>query len=276
MNRAVIIVLILLMNSGLLAQVEKVFFPDNLNIQPFTANFLEPKLGFLFKTGQNEIRMDIGNSREIVHFKLSDEVILSVGADLFTFTKLNGEQEFHFPVDAVDYLFGLNAGYKYELKEYSYGFRFRLSHISAHFVDGHYDNTTAKWKGERPPRVYSREFIEFFPFIKFGGLRTYAGFTYLFHVVPKDLGKGIYQIGMDYYFTNFNCNNFAPFAAYDFKLNKIGKYSGTNSFSLGIKFGKAAGAGFSVALNYFNGKSVHGEYYDYRENYSAISFNLDL
>jgi hypothetical protein len=38
----------------------------------FTANFLEPKVGFLFQTGGNKIRLDIGNSLDVVHYNIGD------------------------------------------------------------------------------------------------------------------------------------------------------------------------------------------------------------
>jgi hypothetical protein len=268
--------LIVLCFSSLLGQSRFNFFPNELNIKPFNANALEPKLGFLFKKGENELRLDIGNSREIFHYKIEENRILSFGADLFTFTKLRGENEFHFPVDAIDYLFGINFGYKFVMDDFTYGLRFRLSHISAHFVDGHYDNPTSSWKGGRYPRVYSREFIEIFPFIQFDEFRGYVGITHLIHVVPTSLGKQLYQVGIEYYFTNLNFFNISPFIAYDFKLAKIEKYEGNNSLNVGIKFGKYNSAGFSVMVNHFQGKSIHGEYFDYNEKYTAISFNLDF
>jgi hypothetical protein len=266
----------LLLITTLLGQSKFDFFPNELNIQPFNANALEPKLGFLLQTGKNELRLDIGNTREIFHYKIKANRTLSFGADLFTFTKLRGENEFHFPVDAIDYLFGINFGYKSVDEDYTYGLRFRLSHISAHFVDGHYDNPTTSWKEGRYPRVYSREFIEFFPFIQIDGFRSYLGFTHLLHVVPKSIGKQIYQMGMEYYFSNFNFLNITPFIAFDFKLFKIEKYEGSNTINGGIKFGKINGAGFSIMINYFNGKSIHGEYYDHNEKYTSIAFNLDF
>lgn len=251
------------------------YFPNNLNVQPFSANFLEPKVGFLFQTGKNELRLDIGNSRDILHFS-GKNYSSSFGVDFFTFTKLSGEGEFHFPVNAIDYLFGVNLSYKSFNENTSYGFRFRLSHISAHFVDGHYDNPTGMWKNGRYPRVYSREFIEVFPFIESDYFRSYIGYTYLFHVVPKDLGRHIFQFGTEYYLNDLNFLNVTPFLAYDFKLAKINVFEGTNSINAGLKFGKHDGAGFSLMLNYYSGRSVHGEYFDYYDKYTSVSFNFDL
>jgi hypothetical protein len=251
------------------------WFPKSLNIQPFTANFIEPRAGFQFLFGKTEIELDIGTTSDIYHYS-TDNSVFSLGADLFTYTRLKGQTNFFFPVDAVDYLFGINAGYKISKLNKEYGFRFRLSHISAHFADGHFDTRLNEWKNGRNPQVYSREFIELFPFYRIDGFRVYLGLTYLFHVIPKGIGKGIYQTGFDYYFSNLFKKNISPFIAYDFKLDNIGKYSGSNILSLGVKFGKYDSKGFSISFNYFSGKSIHGEYFDITEHYTTLGVNLDL
>lgn len=305
------------------------WFPDKLNIQPFTANFLEPKLGFAFHNGTDNVRLDISNSRDIYydyeltissgidpHYFYENETVkfekyfnkhFSVGADLFTYTRLRREDEFHFPVETIDYLFGLNAGYKVVAREilptriskmyvrgagtndsidvieprqgkifYEYGIRFRLSHISAHLVDGKYDNNIRNWRDGDIQRVYSREFIELFPYFKIHDLRVYAGLTYLIHVTPKGLGKDIYQIGFDYFAEDAISNLISPYIAYDFKLNHINKYTGNNILTAGIKFGNGRGSGCSLQYSYISGKSIHGEYFDKNESYSTLGFNIDL
>jgi hypothetical protein len=257
------------------AQSQKEWFPDNLNIQPFTANVIEPKAGFEFLMGRSELRLNAGTSRDL--YKISDEnSSLSFGADFFTYSLLRSESDFHFPVDAIDYLFGFNAGYKILDDEKEYGFRFRLSHISAHFVDGHFDYSINSWRNGRAPQVYSREFIELFPFVKIDNLRLYTGFTYLYNVTPDSLGRAIYQAGFDFYLPYAGFGIFSPFIAYDFKLSMIDTYSGNNSFVVGVKFGEAQSKGFSIRFSYLSGKSIHGEYYDVNENYASIGFNLEL
>jgi hypothetical protein len=250
------------------------WFPSELNIQPFTANFLEPKAGFAFGLSKSDIRLDIGTSSDIYRFEKNNST-LSFGGDLFTFTRLRGTGEFHFPVETIDYLFGINAGYKINNNDMEYGLRFRFSHISAHFVDGHFDYSTNYWRNNRTPRVYSREFLEFFPYLKITGLRLYGGYTFLIHVTPKDLGKHIFQGGFDYFWENLSLP-FTPFAAYDFKLSKIRVYAGNHIFAAGIKFGTPEKKGFSILFSYLSGSSIHGEYFDLKENYSTIGFNLDI
>ena len=275
MRYILLFLLNIILVSSTLAQGKSEWFPSNLNIQPFTANFIEPRAGFSYIPSRKDVELDIGTSSDIYHYMNNDHV-LSFGADLFTYTRLRGESHFFFPVDAVDYLFGINAGYKVKRLNLEYGFRFRLSHISAHFVDGHFDGQLNEWRNGRKPQVYSREFIELFPFYKINTFRVYAGLTYLFHVTPKDIGKGIYQTGFDYYFNSLISKNISPYIAYDFKLDDIGKYFGNNIISMGIKFGRYDAKGFSINFNYFSGKSIHGEYFNVTENYTTIGINLDL
>ncbi|GAB6281490.1 MAG: DUF1207 domain-containing protein [Ignavibacterium sp.] len=253
------------------------FFPQDLNINSFIGNFLEPRAGFNFHLNEKELRLDVGMTRDIFHKKISDNKLFSFGGDFFTYSKLREEDNFHFPVDAIDYLFGVNFGYKIiKEKNIEYGFRFRVSHISAHFVDGHFDNTNNQWRNGRKPIVYSREFLELLPFFKYDNLRTYFGTTFLFHTDPKDIGKWILQIGGEYYFTNLISKNISPFIAYDFKLNKISDWRGNNLLSAGIKFGKYNSYGFTILFTYIAGTSIHGEYYNVFEKYSTLGINLDF
>ncbi|MBM4170327.1 MAG: DUF1207 domain-containing protein [Ignavibacteria bacterium] len=270
------ILLVIIITSNLLAQSTVNFFPSKLNVHPFTANFLEPKLGFLFHFSKNDLRLDIGNSLDILHIENAEQEIISIGADLFTYSLLRGEEKFHFPVDAIDYLFGLNASYKRIKENYEYGFRFRLSHISAHFVDGHYDGPNQQWRGMVNPIVYSREFIELMPFYTFNSFRVYAGITFIFHIDPAELGKTDFQIGCDYFLNEIFSNSCVPFFAYDLKLNKIDKYAANNTLMAGLKFGKPFSKGFKLYFQYYSGKNFHGEYYYENKKYFSFGLNLDL
>jgi hypothetical protein len=268
------ILFFLLFWAGTSISQEKIWFPGELNVQPFTSNILEARTGFSYLLGQSSIRLDIGTSLDFYHHK-TENSNLSFGADFFTYTRLHGSGEFHFPVETIDYLFGINAGYKISGNNSEYGFRIRLSHISAHLVDGSYDYVIDDWRNYNRPRVYSREFIELIPYYRFSGLRFYSGLTYLFHTSPAGFGRAVFQAGFDYYFLSLH-DAFTPFAAYDFKLSRIEKYSGNNIISAGVKFGRYDKKGFSLIYSYYSGKSIHGEFFDISESYSIIGFNLDL
>ncbi|GJQ62182.1 MAG: hypothetical protein SCALA702_12350 [Melioribacteraceae bacterium] len=271
-----IIYVLVLLTGFVHAQSKWDIFPSDLNVQPFTANFLEPKLGFVFTMNENSLRLDIGNSLDAIHYNSCNDVTWSFGFDLFTYTLLRGETDFHFPVDAVDYLFGVNVGYLNNAHKYPFGVRLRLSHISAHFVDGHYDGPNQMWRGGLNPRVYSREFIEVLPFVKFGDLRVYGGLTYIFHVDPSELGADIWQAGFDYFKPDYIADYITPFAGYDFKYENLTEYKANHSVMAGVKFGNPHGRGISIYFQYYSGRNIHGEYFDFEEEFSAFGMNIDL
>jgi len=261
--------------SSYYCQTNFSLFPAGLNIQPFTANFLEPRTGFQMQLNNNELRLDIGNSVDIMKWQKENSTY-SFGADFFTYTLLRGEKDFHFPVDAIDYLFGLNAGYRTNIEDVDYGFRLRLSHISAHFVDGHFDNQKQMWRDSLNPQVYSREFLELISYILLSDIRVYAGYTYIYHIDPLSIGKHNYQVGFDYFAGDLFPGKIIPFAGYDLRITQVDGTNLNHTFTMGLKIGYARSKGISILYNYVSGKSIHGEYYFMDKNYSALGFNLDL
>jgi hypothetical protein len=257
------------------AQSETKWFPSGFNIQPFTANFYEPRAGILYLFVERNLRLDIGYSSDVVWIETENSKF-SAGADFFTFTRIREAENFHFPVEAVDYFFGLNAGYRVSDGKNEYGFRFRASHVSAHLADGRYIRDSNEWIDGHLPRVYSREFIEVFPFYTFSTLRVYAGLTYIVHVKPSWPGKGIYQLGFDYFLTDLINPDIIPFIAYDFRLSEVRKLSGNNIIYAGVKFGNYNSKGISVMVGYYSGKSVHGEFFENNENYFSAGINIEL
>ncbi len=259
----------------LAAQNNITMFPDKLSMEPFYANFLEPKIGFLFTTGENNIRLDIGASRDLLQsVNKTENTTLSLGADFFTFTKLRGEDNFHFPVDAVDYLFGINSTWQKNQSDAAVGARLRFSHISAHLVDGHYDPQKG-WREGKAPHVYSREFFELTPFYQTDSYRGYLGITYIVHVVPHDVKPWMINCGAEYFYRGIS-PLINPFIAYDLRTIVLDKTTINNTFLAGIKFGQPYSAGVRVQYTYFSGKNIHGEYYDVKENYSSIGLTIDF
>lgn len=260
-------------DSASASKSEAEWLPAGLNIRPFTANLLEARAGSSYLLGTRNLELDIGASWDIYR-KNWENKELSVGVDLFTFSRLRSENDLAFPVETIDYFFGANAGYKITKGNAQYGFRFRVSHVSAHIVDGM--RTFPDWRNRGVSAAYSREFVELFPFYRIDKLRLYAGLTYIFHVRPTDVGKGIYQAGFDYYAAPIFGETVIPFIAYDFKITQIGSYFENNILAAGLKFGKWNGPGFGVRISYYSGKSIHGELYDISESYASIGFDIDL
>jgi hypothetical protein len=280
MRSVLVLIFISFIKINSLAQTTSEWFPADLNIQPFTANFLEPKAGFQYLFNMDKVKIDIGTSRDIIKWYLPVSN-LSIGADFFTYTRARSEANFKFPVETIDYLFGVNVGYINYFYYNEFGARLRFSHISAHLVDGYYDSKTESWLNGREPFVYSKEFFELIAYYKIYGIRVYGGFTYNIHIIPDEIKKSVFQVGFDYYPFWLSTDLFTPFIAYDFKLTGIERYSGNNILSIGIKFSEPTSRGFtsrgfSILVSYFSGKSVHGEFYDINETYFTIGINLDI
>ena len=269
------LLIILFLKFNFLAQSNVELLPPDLNIQPFTAHFLEPKTGFHYLFDMDKVRIDIGTSRDMVKWYLPLSMF-SIGVDFFTYTRARSEANFKFPVETIDYLFGINLGYSNWSSHNHYGARLRFSHISAHLVDGYYGSKSESWLNGRVPFVYSKEFFELIAFYKIYGIRFYGGITYNVHIIPDEIKRSIFQVGFDYYPYWLSTDLFSPFIADDFKLTGINKYSGNNILSMGLKFGEPTSRGFSILASYFSGKSVHGEFYDLNENYFTVGINLNI
>ena len=256
------------------------FLPGGLVFPPIIANVYEGRAGFVIENGEDQLRLDIGASVDVLAWRgvFADGDMLSLGADFFTWTSLREEQDFHFPVDAVDYLFGLNASYSNPLgDDLTLQSRFRLSHISAHLADGRYNKETGEWLDGRLPIVYSREFFEWLMAMDFDNtLRLYLGPTYIYHIDPPDLGKFAFQVGAEVAATDVVNDWLTPYAAYDLRLVKVTEYVANHSAQIGVKFGAWHGRGLNVFIALYNGMSYHGEYYDLRASYWGPGVTVDL
>ncbi|MDH7514857.1 MAG: DUF1207 domain-containing protein [Bacteroidota bacterium] len=195
-----------------------------------------------------------------------------------TWTALRREEHFHFPVDAVDYLFGMTVNYRLSYDSITFcAVRLRFSHISAHLADGSYDKVAGSWRDGRVPEVYSREFIELIGAIEFGeNLRLYGGGHYVYHIDPGNLFPWMLRAGLEVAYTPPRPSWFHSYFAYDVRLAGGGKPVGNHSFQGGIKFGAWNGTGIRVFLTYFNGLSPHGEYHDIRISSWGSGFSIDF
>ncbi len=252
---------------------------SRLLFPPLIANHVEPRVGMSRLVEEERLRLDIGNSIDLWNFEgLSAGDRLAVGADFFTWTSLRQEASFHFPVDAVDYLFGINASYLHPINASSaLWLRLRLSHISAHLVDGSYDKTRAEWRDGDLPQVYSREFLDLVAAWEFEGfLRLYAGGQYIYHIDPADLGKLALQSGFEAVWRDAPARGVHLYAAYDFRLLDVGAVRSAHGCQVGAKLGSWRGSGVKLFLAYYHGPSQHGEYYDRMWSYWGPGLNVDF
>lgn len=263
------------------------WIPQGLLFQPLRANLLEPRVGGLVSiapsTERPALRLDIGSSIDLVSFRQSNTSSLSspelfspevrLGAEFFTFTRLRSEANFRFPVETTDFYFGINASAKAPINDkLALSARFRVAHISAHLVDG--------FPQFQQSFVYSREFVDAVLAaswaVPFGTVRAYGGATVLFHSIPDNFGAAIPQLGADATIPLPGIDFISICAGYDLKITTIlGATSLVQSAQAGMKFGEKFGHGVLLSAYWYNGKSLHGMFYNQHDSYVGIGFQVE-
>lgn len=252
------------------------FLPSTNLFEPVKASVIEAKNGFIKDISKNNLQLNIGISGDLCKWKINKQFV-SIGADFFTYSNLRSESNFKFPVDAIDYFFGINFNYKKLFGSNFLTGRFRLSHISAHLEDGHiYSRSDTIFT----PFVFSREFVDLscgydYWLLKNCKLKNIISVNILFHSIPKDFGLLSLQYGLE--FRYFLSSYFSVYISNDLKLQSVssGNYLNEN-LETGIRFGKINAKGFSLSFNYYDGRDYKGQYYMNYLNYKAIGFNVDI
>jgi hypothetical protein len=240
-----------------------------LNFSPLTAYVFEPRTGAMYQFQPDKVRLDIGTSIDLATFPVNDKEIISIGGDFFTYTELRTAGNFKFPVETSDYYFGLNGAITYKSENREYSARLRLAHISSHLVDGLANGLVFT----QMPFVFSREFVDAVGAFKIDYYRFYLGSMILFSTKPKNFLLINPQAGMDFDLPIMK--GISLKAGYDFRLIGIsGAYNGVNSAEAGFVFHTAQNAGFSVNLLMYQGKSMHGLFYNVYDSYIGAGFRI--
>ncbi|MEI6306153.1 MAG: DUF1207 domain-containing protein [Deltaproteobacteria bacterium] len=263
--------------------------PQNSTVKtifnPLLADPLEPRIAVMPFLGEKSLQLDIGSSVDLYQ---STSRKFALGVDFATYSLLRQTDNFKCPVDAVDYLFGINASWKQPIncdrvpfEEFST--RARISHISAHFEDGHYNADADQWVRQPEwtgsiPFTYSREFVNLVFALSSPGRRIYTGYQYLYHTLPEGINPHSFQAGAELS---------APgntYLAVDFKLlpiwqpllNETKGHRGTWNLQAGINLRGAGLEKVRLACNYSTGMSRQGMYFYHPESYTTAGVMIDF
>lgn len=257
----------------------------NTLFKPLLADPMEARIAVMPWLEKHRLQLDIGSSADLYQ---SDHKDFAAGVDFATYSLLNRGENFKFPVDAIDYLFGINASWKQPVSIGALPFdelsgKVRLSHISAHFEDGHYDAATHNWIQEADwsgtiPFTYSREFVNLVVALSSPKHRLYAGYQYLYHTIPDGINPHSFQAGVELS-TPGN-----TYIAADFKLLPIWQpsleetrgFRGTWNLQAGMRLNNIGLEKVRIACNYFSGMSRHGMYFYRPESFATAGFIIDL
>ena len=251
------------------------FFTSNTLYVPVEASIIEAKNGVTKFIDSKYLTLNIGVSFDLIGLKAKKNTF-SFGIDFFTFSNLRSEDNFKFPVDAIDYLFGVNFNLKRNLSERNVlTSRFRISHISSHFEDGHvYDRTDTIFT----PYVFSKEFLELSVMSNYRinselYFKSMLGINYIFHAIPDEISSFSGQLGLElrYYITKFL--NF--YISNDVILASVNSVSNLNeSFETGLSFGNINSRALSLYFDYYDGQDYKGQYYGKYLNYTGLGLRF--
>ncbi len=256
--------------------------PNRSVFIPLLADSKEPRIAALVNRNNVELSLDIGATFDLVQIGF-EQTQFGFGVDFGAFSRLRREPTFRFPVDAADYIFGINMSYRAPLtKLLDLTGRFRLSHISAHLVDGRFVN--GAWLDGLSPFTYSREFIAVMLALSSEYGRVYAGYEWLFNTFPREISSSSYQVGIEVYYPRFPIAMLTPFLALDFRLVPIWRqalgrtegYGGATNVQVGIKFNPIGKRGIRLVFNHYGGLDFRGMYLGRYVSEQSIGFLIDF
>ena len=283
--RTAFILTALLLISLTNAPAETLLNPTTKTIfSPLLADPMEPRVAVMPWVGKRFLNLDIGTSADLYQ---SSSKTFAIGVDFGTWSLLRESDNFKFPVDAVDYLFGLNTSWKEKISNDTLPFdelsgRVRLSHISAHFEDGHYEPDGSGWipepDGPKIPFTYSREFLDLVLALNAPGHRVYAGYQYIYHTLPSGINPNSFHAGAELS-TPGNTSLAADFKllpVWQSSLQETKGYRGTWNLQAGIRLKAIGLEQVRITCNYFSGMSTKGMYFYRPENYTTLGMNIDI
>src|SRR3972149_1103443 len=262
MLQKIIVLFLLLISYAFSQNKEFELFPGGLNFIPLKANNQETKVGLIFFTKNNNLKLDIGNNIDLLSFHLSSNERLTAGVEFMAYALSTSYKGKRLQIDAIDGLFGGNLSYSVKTNNNQVLMRLRVIHNSAHLVDGHWDESEGKWIDDYEPVPFAKDFAEYtFAYecdSDFFVLKSYAGFSYNFLIRPSDMKR------------------LNIFLAHHFILGGTDNFGGNNNSMLGIKFGDWRGKGLLIYLSYYSGFDLFNAYYKTKVKRFGIGFSVDF
>ena len=261
-----------------------VLFPDGLNFLPLRASNQEAKLGILYYPNTTNLKVDIGNSIDLLRVNLHEKEYVTIGIEFMAYAYSMSFSQLRLQIGTLDGFFGGNAIYTREFPGNRISTRFRYIHNSAHLVDGYFDLDHGVWMDRKTPMPFTRDFAEVifsdeFPLSNYS-LRPYIGGSYAARIRPSVLKKGTFCTGIEAHTLNRkespNDISYHFFLAYHFQLAGLPRYLGTNNLMAGIKFGEWQKKGVNFYLSWYKGNNMFNEFYYERIDRFGVGFSVDF
>jgi len=251
------ILFILSFVSVLSAQV-KVVESSGLNFKCLTASFYEPKMGVMKYLDRNSLKVDIGNSLDLIEVK-NKNYSISFGADFFAYVLVNNHGFLILRVEAIDGFFGGNMS----VRKGNFSYRLRILHHSAHLVDeyGELDRKPFPFTGEFADLIFA--FTDKF-------YRLYGGLSYMFRIKPSDVRKFYFQSGLELF---KDLDSFVFIFAYDVKfIDEILSFN----LTAGVKLGRWNSRGVLIYFVFYDGFDIYGQYFNLKRKFTGLGCSFEF
>ncbi len=260
------------------------FLPGGILVPPFTANYQEPRVGVRKDIATSHLKLDIGSTLDLVEYTISSEKSkrLRMGIDFFTYALSTSAEGHRLQIDAVDGFFGGHVSYRAASDDAAFSLRLRVMHLSAHFIDGHFDNSTGTWKNGMAPIPFTKDFGELIAAYECRWtsltLMMYSGFSYATLIRPENIRRFSTIHGIEAHATSGTAfaKPFNVFVADNLSFVGIPSYIGTNNLEFGVKFGEWSGSGVRLYASYYSGLTVYSQYYNIREENWGVGLTFDV
>lgn len=229
------------------------------------ANPFEGRIQVFASPDARAMRFDIGASPAM----FARDSTLRIRADFFTLSRMRSAEAMKFPVETVDYWFGLSAAWS--STQIPLAARLRLAHLSAHFVDG----TRWPFTPDSMVPVYSREFAELIVSSSHGPVRVYGGGTVIWSNHNPDFSRVIPQVGAE--ISHSLSASTTLVAAYDGKL--VGYRSvmlPQHCTQIGLLYRHRTDIEGGLMIYRYDGRSIHGMFPTQQDHYWAIGVRLGM
>jgi hypothetical protein len=224
------------------------------------------RMGFMRETREGETLWDLmlGGDLGILHYQPSSTDMLSITvrglmAPRFDFTSES------FDLLNIDYIGGVALG----CQSGADSFELFLYHESSHLGDELID------RGDRRRIDYSREAVRLLWAHDFDWLRLYGGPSVNFHANPAAIEEKItLQVGAEH---AFEMNGWPLYLALDLQAKEENDWETNVAAQLGLDLGDSANGIYKrqrIFIEYFQGNSNMGQFFDQRERYVLLGFGL--
>ncbi len=269
------------------SQTQFEFLPDGLNFLPLRANSQEAKLGVLYYPENANLKVDIGNTMDLLSFQFpKSKSKLNFGIEFMAYASVIGYEQLRLQIDAVDGFFGGNATFSKPINDNLLSLRLRFIHNSAHLVDGNYwvHPYPRGWTKPGGPIPFTRDFAELIAAntinLENYSMRYYGGGAFSLHIRPANLKRfsatAGFEINSDKIIGKLFNKPVNVFLAHNISYAGLPDYSFTNQSQLGIKFGKWESKGILFYFSFYSGNNMFGEYFDERINKVGFGFAVDF